>query len=578
MRIHRIILALIFFTTFTSQAQWKWINPLNSEFPVVQNQGWTDETGNSYCRFPDRAKSTVRNDVWSLSRHSAGLAIHFYCNAPEIKVRYQVSGALNMPHMPTTGVSGIDLYSIDSDGQMKIYYGGHPGGDTIQYHFTHISKEKYHKEGKEFRIYLPLYNAVKWMEIGIPEDAHLEFIPASKEKPIVVYGTSIAQGACASRPAMAWTSIMQRSLDFPLINLGFSGNGKLEKEVLDLINEVNARIYILDCLPNLTDKSEEETRQLVIKAVQQIRKMHQEPILLVEHIGYNNMDTNENQKLEIEHVNNGCKAAFKKLQADGYQQLYYLTKEELGLNMDAWVDCVHPSDWGMITQATAVEKKVREILHLPKGKLSITQAVTQRREPNNYEWQKRHRDILALNQSNPPKSVILGNSITHFWGGEPQGPVVNGKTSWEKYMRPAGFHNLGYGWDRIENLIWRIYHDELDGYNAEQVVVMIGTNNIGIHSDDEIMEGFRFLFPLLKERQPKAKIKIIGILPRRGMEAHVNDLNVRIQALAEQSSFIYKNPGKNLLQKDGKIDESLFTDGLHPNDKGYQRIVNEIVE
>ena len=106
---------------------------------------------------------------------------------------------------------------------------------------------------------------------------------------------------------------------------------------------------------------------------------------------------------------------------------------------------------------------------------------------------KRHRDILSLNQSNPPRRVILGNSITHFWGGEPKGPSVRGLETWEKIMRPAGFHNLGYGFDRIENVLWRVYHGELDGYKAEEVVLMIGTNNIGINNDNEIVEGIRFL-------------------------------------------------------------------------------------
>jgi choline-phosphate cytidylyltransferase len=141
----------------------------------------------------------------------------------------------------------------------------------------------------------------------------------------------------------------------------------------------------------------------------------------------------------------------------------------------------------METQANAVERKVREILRIPEGDLSTTKPVTQRREPNNYEWQKRHRDILSLNQSNPPRRVILGNSITHFWGGEPKGPSVRGMETWEKIMRPAGFHNLGYGFDRIENVLWRVYHGELDGYKAEEVVLMIGTNNIGINNDNEIV-------------------------------------------------------------------------------------------
>jgi GDSL-like Lipase/Acylhydrolase family len=96
-----------------------------------------------------------------------------------------------------------------------------------------------------------LYNSVQWMEIGIQEGTLFNPLPTRKEKPIVVYGTSIAQGGCASRPGMAWPAILGRKLDRPLINLGFSGNGRLEKEVIDLMIEIDAKLFVLDCLPNL---------------------------------------------------------------------------------------------------------------------------------------------------------------------------------------------------------------------------------------------------------------------------------------------------------------------------------------
>ena len=82
-----------------------------------------------------------------------------------------------MPHMPTTGVSGVDLYSIDSDGQWRFYFGGYPSGDTLQYHYTNIGKDLYHDRGYEFRLCLPPYNTIKWLEIGVPENDELTFIP-----------------------------------------------------------------------------------------------------------------------------------------------------------------------------------------------------------------------------------------------------------------------------------------------------------------------------------------------------------------------------------------------------------------
>lgn len=572
-----ISLLLLTCLSFLSvQAQWKWQDPLKAGFPTIQNQGWAGEIGNTYTRLPQRAESTVRKPVWDLSRNSAGLAVHFYSDGPEIRVRYTVSGGMSMPHMPATGVSGLDLYSVNSDGQWRILFGGNPYGDTIQYHYTNIGKDKYHDRGFEYRLYLPLYNSVTWMEIGVPEGSQLTFIPASPAKPILLYGTSIAQGACASRPAMAWANILGRAVGFPLVNLGFSGNGRLEKEMLDLINEIDARLYILDCLPNLTDKTEAEIELLVLDAVRQLRTSHSTPILLVEHAGYSNALMDSDKLEEYTHTNRASHKAYEKLIQEGVKDLFYLTHDELAFPMDAWVDYVHPSDLGMRIQASAVEKKVREILYLPQGATTITQPVTQRREPHIYEWQTRHQDILAFNKKNPPTSVMIGNSITHFWGGEPTGPSQNGQDTWEAVMRPAGFHNLGYGWDKIENALWRVYHDELDGYDAKQVVLAIGTNNLAFNKDGEIVEGLRFLLTAIRERQPQAKIKVIGLLPRREMEGRVKYLNRLIREMALSEKVLYLDPGVNLLEKNGKIEESLFLDGLHPNEKGYRKIVNEI--
>ena len=186
--------------------------------------------------------------------------------------------------MPATGVSGVDLYSINSDGKWNICYGGLSFGDTVKTTYKNIGKDRYHNEGFEYRLYLPLYNGVNWLRIGIQEGKKLTFIPASIEKPIVLYGTSIAQGACASRPGQAWSNILQRDIDYPVINLAFSGNGKLEPEVLNFINEIDSRLYILDCIPNLTEISADVVTSRVLAAVKQIRAKHSTPILLVEHV------------------------------------------------------------------------------------------------------------------------------------------------------------------------------------------------------------------------------------------------------------------------------------------------------
>ena len=132
--------------------------------------------------------------------------------------------------------------------------------------------------------------------------------------------------------------------------------------------------------------------------------------------------------------------------------------------------------------------------------------------------------------------------------------------------------NMGCGFDRIENLLWRVCHGELDGYEAERVVVMIGTNNLSCNTDDEIIRGIAHLVAVIARHQPSAGVEVIGLLPRRGMEDRVSGVNTKLEEKIRSMNLTFRNPGTLLLGKGGKIDESLFRDGLHPNEKGYGRI------
>ena len=566
------ILILLF--SFSLIGQTKWYNPMDAGFQVVQNRAWSDEINNSYQRLPDRAKDVVRSSVWNLSQNSAGLAIHFYSNANKIEVKYGVSGALAMNHMPATGTSGVDLYAIDSDGKWKILTDRYNFGDTVTFTYSNIIENNYHNRGYEYRLFLPLYNSVTWMEIGVPESAEFSFIPLLKEKPIVVYGTSIVQGACASRPGMAWTNILSRKLDYPVINLAYSGNGPLEKVKVDMINELDASLIIYDCLPNMINLTDDEVKKRTAYGVSAIREKSNVPILITDHIGYLNEEMIVGRKEMAERVNRASHEVFDSLKQAGVTDIYYLSQDSLNFPADGAVDYIHPNDMGMQVYADSYEKVVRRILNMPVGEFATTQPVSQRREPYIYEWKKRHRDKLELIEGEEPRKVIIGNSITHYWNDE-EGRE-NGRNSWLKYMEPKGFFNLGCGWDMIENVLWRVYHGELDGYNADEVVLMIGTNNIGLSTDDDIVEGLQFLLKQIEIRQPDAEIKVIGILPRRDHEEIVKSLNEHISVMSGRNGWHFIDVGEKLM-KNGRIDEDLFSDGLHPNDNGYSLIAPLIV-
>jgi lysophospholipase L1-like esterase len=568
-----ILLTFISHFLFAQTTQFTWWNPANSNFPVMEGQAWPKEVKDKYDRLPARAEKLVRKQVWDLSTQSAGLMIRFRANSGEIKVRYEVGGKQALPHMPATGVSGVDLYALSNNGDWRWCSAKYAFGDTITYNFRNIEPvDSTHRLGREYRLFLPLYNNVKWLEIGIPEGTRFEPLPVRPDKPIVVYGTSIAQGACASRPGMAWPAILSRKLDDPLINLGFSGNGRMEKELMDMVTEIDAKIYILDCLPNLVASvniPDDEIKKRLLNGVRELRAKHPEtPIVLAEHDGYTDEAINPVNRKSYQDVNILLKEVFAQLKTEGTEEIYLISKEEFHQDIETTVDGTHPTDLGMMRYAEAYEKRIREILHEPKGKISTTIPCTQMRELANYDWEKRHLEILTLNKSEQPKTIVIGNSITHFWGGLPKGPRATGAESWDKTFGKNA-RNLGYGWDRIENVLWRIYHGELDAYTANQIFVNIGTNNLQINSDEEILAGWKMLIDAIKFRQPKAAIFMVGIYPRRQQEDRVMKLNAMLKELAASSQVTYADPGLALAGKNGKIDESLFSDGLHPNAKGY---------
>lgn len=573
-----IILVLTLLTGYlVSQAQIKWENPFQQSFSVVRGQAWNSELKGSYARLPERAREKVRAPLWNLSRQSAGLSIAFYSDAPEIKIKYVVSGGFAMEHMPATGVSGVDLYATDCHGRQRWCAGKFAFNDTVTYTYTGLSYENIHGKGYEYQLFLPLYNSVSWLEIGVSPDAFFNFIPVSQEKPLVVYGTSIAQGACASRPGMAWTNIIERKMQHPVINLGFSGNGKLESELFQLLAEIDAKMYIIDCMPNLP--GEEASRVINERTLQGVKKLREKsaaPILLVEHSGYTNEFTSKTVEASYRVANVELRKAYETLKKEGTAELYYLTKEEIGLSMDAMVEGVHPSDLGMQQYADSYIKKIKEILQEENdGSITCTPC-KQRREPDMYEWNDRHEQILKLNKEKAPEIVMIGNSITNYWSGEPLARIQSGKESWDKLFEGKVVRNLGFGWDKVENVLWRVFHGELDGYQAKNIFMMIGTNNLELNTDEEIIKGICRVIKAIKLRQPEAKFCVVGILPRKGMDARIRTFNLNLRKQLALTGTVYVDLASVLTDKKGMTDLSLFRDGLHPNEKGYEKIAEEL--
>lgn len=327
----------------------------------LEGKAWPDDqTDAPFDRLPKKAKEMVRPPVWNLSRNSTGMCVRFVTDATTINARWTLtSGSLAMPHMAATGVSGLDLY-VEHDGRWRWLAVGKPTAQTNKAALvTGLPAGK-----RTYLLYLPLYNGVSSVEIGLAPDATLakaEPRPEAVRKPLLFYGTSITQGGCASRPGMVHTAILGRKFQREVLNLGFSGNGRMEPELASLLSELDPAVFILDCLPNM---SPSDTAERVVPFVEALRKARPDtPILLVEDRNYTDSFLVKGRSDRNQGNQAALREAFKKLQAAGVKGLHYLSAETLlADDGEGTVDGSHPTDLGFAQHAAAFEKALTPIL------------------------------------------------------------------------------------------------------------------------------------------------------------------------------------------------------------------------
>lgn len=322
--------------------EWHDITEWGVEGRILPDQ----ERARWFDRLPASAEGKVTAAVWGLSRDSAGMVVRFKTDATELWIDYTLKdNGIAMPHMPATGVSGVDLYARDKDGKWKWVNVTKPAAQTVKANWISGMAPGH----REFAAYLPLYNGIESLKIGVKKGTKFEGL-APREKPIVFYGTSITHGACASRPGMVHTAILGRWFDRPVANLGFSGNGKMHEEVANYLVQVDAAAYVIDCLPNMNAA---EVTQRCVPLVKQLRSTKPDtPIVLVE----DRRNTNDwilparNQHHTANHA--ALKKAHQELTAAGVKNLYYIEGDHLyGDDTEGATDASHASDLGFMRQA-----------------------------------------------------------------------------------------------------------------------------------------------------------------------------------------------------------------------------------
>lgn len=316
---------------------------------TVEGKGWTDTEG-AYDRLPARAREIVREPVWNLAKHTAGVCVRFVTDSPRIGAYWDGGGAMN--HMAATGNSGLDLY-VKQDGEWVFAGVGRPQEGWTR---AVIAKDLPAKS-REYLLYLPLYNDVTTLMIGVEDSASITPAPPrppETAKPIVFYGTSITQGGCASRAGMCHPAILGRWFDREVINLGFSGNGRMDMELADLLGEIDAALYVLETLPNMTPEGIDER---FVPFVERLRMLKPEtPILLVE----------SPIEPETNPDNEAFARAWTTLTDRQTPSLYYLEgAPQWAGRENGTVDGVHPTDLGFYRMALVYYPALEQILAGP---------------------------------------------------------------------------------------------------------------------------------------------------------------------------------------------------------------------
>lgn len=338
--------------TLPSDVQWHDVQDFG-----LEGRGF-DDTAAYFDRLPARAKGVVRDEVWNLAHHTAGMSARFETDSPTIYLRYSLlNETLAMPHMPATGMSGVDLYAKLDDGSWRWTATHLPRTQVIQ--TTLVGGLPAGR--RAYQLNLPLYNGVTSLEIGVENGATFLGTPPRRTGAILFYGTSITQGGCASRPGLTFVSILGRRLDRPMFNFGFSGNGRIETEVGQFLAELDPAVFVLDCMANSLPEVIHDRTVALVKQFRAVRG--RTPVVLLEdrpwasgELAAGILKTSQRKRTEL-------RRAFDTLTAQGVANLHYQTGDDLiGTDGEGTVDGSHPNDLGMMRYADALEPVLRTLL------------------------------------------------------------------------------------------------------------------------------------------------------------------------------------------------------------------------
>ena len=243
------------------------------ENPAIKLYGVFKENG-KYRRMPEAVAKSVSEGVYILHSCTSGGRIKFKTDSEYVIISVKMGTLCKMPHFAWTGSIGFDMYADN------VYVESFIPPGTIVDGYENVIDFRDKKE-REITINFPLYSEVVDIYIGLKEGSLLE--PPSEysiEKPVVYYGSSITQGACATRPGNFYPSIVSRRIDSDYISLGFSGNALAEDEMAEYVANLNMSAFVYDYDWNAPDT--EHLRNTHSKMFKKIREKNPDlPVIMM---------------------------------------------------------------------------------------------------------------------------------------------------------------------------------------------------------------------------------------------------------------------------------------------------------
>ncbi|MDI9605102.1 MAG: SGNH/GDSL hydrolase family protein [Bacteroidota bacterium] len=332
----------------------------DSKFEIIGKLPNTE----TYARLPISAKKIVRQPVWQLSKHSAGISVRFSSNSSFIKVRWTLNNNSTHFNMTPIASKGLDLYTY-VENKWQFVGVAKPTG-TIQNEAEVIGGME--TENREYLLNLPLYDGISSLEIGVDKGATFDK-PRQKiidtSSPIVFYGTSITQGASASRPGLTYPALLQRHFNKAVINLGFSGNGRFEKEIAEYIMTAKPSLIVLDCTPN---SRSDTIKKHLPETIDYIRSINDTtPIILIESTIRDYAFFKKDDKTVfgtisfINEQNKALKEVYEN-KSEIYENIFYLSSEYLiGQDHEATIDGTHFNDLGHYRAYEVLRQEINKI-------------------------------------------------------------------------------------------------------------------------------------------------------------------------------------------------------------------------